>query len=89
MVGGPVGAVVGGVAGAMIGNAAAEGQHPIETAVTRNRSVAEKPLKRAVKTAKKIAQSKASQLKSAVKKKSLTSTKPNDHKSSAKKRHVK
>ena len=53
MVGGPIGSVVGGVAGAMIGNSAAAGQHPIESAIENVRSVAEKPLKTAVKRVSK------------------------------------
>lgn len=44
MIAGPIGAVAGGVAGAMVGNAAAEGHHPIETAVNQVAAVTKKPL---------------------------------------------
>ena len=52
MIAGPVGAVAGGVAGAMVGNASAQGQHPIETAVNNVASVTKKPLAIAVKRVK-------------------------------------
>ena len=57
MVGGPVGAVVGGVAGAMVGEAAAEGKHPLKTAMTKMRKIARSriSLRHAAKTSPRSA----------------------------------